>query len=46
MQEGVYRVREGWEREFVDAVCVSRYGCVGLQNGILVKSLSSNVESQ
>lgn len=46
MQEGVYRVRVGWECEFVDVVCVSRYECVGLQNGILVKSLSSNAESQ
>ena len=30
MQEGVYRVRVGWECEFVDVVCVSRYECVGM----------------
>ena len=46
VQDGVYRVGAGWECEFVDRVCVSRYECVGLQNGILVKSLSSCVESR
>ena len=46
VQDGLYRVGAGWECEFVDRVCVSRYECVGLQNGILVKSLSSCVESR
>ena len=46
MQEGVYGVGVGWECEFVDGVCLSIYQCVGSQNGILVKSSSSSVESQ
>ena len=46
VQEGVYGVGVGWECEFVDGVCLSRYQCVDSQNGILVKSSSSSVESQ
>lgn len=46
VQEGVYGVGAGWECEFVDRVCVSRYECVGLQDGVLVKSLFSHVESR